>query len=68
MIFPLVYDFVLFVVEYHPVSVTPLVTIASDMPPSNTLLKSRLVKPTDHCSFFAFRKEYVFSMEKDESV
>lgn len=68
MIFPLVYDFVLFVVEYHPVSATPVDTVVSYMPPSNALLKSRLVKPTDCCSFFASRKEYMFSMEKVESV
>lgn len=66
--FPLVNNFVLFVVEYHPVSVAPFVAVISDMPPSNALLKSRLVKTPDRCSFFASRKEFSVSMEKVESV
>lgn len=62
MIFPLLYDFVLFVVEYL-FSGPPVVTLVSYMSSPSALLKSRLVKPTDGGSIFASRK-----VEKVESV
>lgn len=64
-IFPLLYDFVLFVAEYHLFSVPPVVAVVSYMPSPGALLKSRLVKPTDGGSVFVSRKEKV---EKPESV
>lgn len=45
--FPLVYGFALFVVEYHPISVTLVVSEVSCMPPSIALLTFRVVKPAD---------------------
>lgn len=63
-IFPLLYDFVLFVAEYHLFSVPPVVAVLSYMPSPDALLKSRLVKPTDG-SVFVSRKENV---ENTESV
>lgn len=65
MIFSFLYDFVLFVVEYHLFSAPPVVALVFYMPSPSALLNSRLVKPTDGGSVFSSRKEKV---EKAESV